>query len=134
MYGQQPQGYDYGGQVQPYGPQGAHSMTTSDERTWAMMAHLGQFLLGVIAPLLVYLIKKDESAYLRHHGAQGLNFAITQFVYFIINLILLFVLIGFVTMIATAIASIVFLIMAGLAANRGEWYRYPSFMAWPMIS
>ncbi|MBT2209452.1 DUF4870 domain-containing protein [Actinomadura sp. NEAU-AAG7] len=130
-YGQQP---GYGGQVQPYGPPGAPGTTTSDERTWALMTHIGQFLLGFIAPLLVFLIKKDTSPFLRHHGAQGLNFAITQFVYLMINFVLMFVLIGFVTIFVQAVAEIIFLILAGVAGNRGEWYRYPSFMAWPMVT
>ncbi|GAA2576071.1 DUF4870 domain-containing protein [Actinomadura fulvescens] len=129
-YGQAPgygQPYGYGGQVQPYGT------LTSDDKTWGLLCHLGQFLLGFIAPLLVFLIKKDESPFLRHHGAQGLNFAITQFVYLIINLVLCLILIGFLLLIAQAIAQIVFLIMAAIAANRGEYYRFPTFLAWPMI-
>ncbi|MFD0686602.1 DUF4870 domain-containing protein [Actinomadura fibrosa] len=131
-YGQDP-GYGYGGQMQPYAAAGGYAAATSDERTWAMLAHLGQFLVGFIAPLVVYLTKKDESPFLRHHGAQGLNFAITQFVYLFINIVLMFVIIGFFTLIAQGIAEIVLLIMAGLAGNRGEYYRYPQFMAWPMI-
>ncbi|WP_131739902.1 DUF4870 domain-containing protein [Actinomadura roseirufa] len=130
-YGQQ--GYAQGGQLQPYGAPG-YPVVSSDDRTWAMLGHLGMFLTGFVAPLLVYLIKKDQSPFLRHHGAQGLNFAITQFAYLIINIVLMFLLIGFLTWFALAIAQLVLVIMAAVAANRGEWYRYPSFMAWPMIT
>ncbi|WP_018655057.1 DUF4870 domain-containing protein [Actinomadura flavalba] len=132
-YGQAP-GYDaYGqpGQMQPYGTPG---QVTSDDRTWGLLCHLGQFLLGFVAPLLVYLIKKDESPFLRHHGAQGLNFAITQFVYAMISAILMIVLIGFVLLPAVLIAQFVFIIIAAIAANKGEYYRFPSFMAWPMFT
>ncbi|MFI0444691.1 DUF4870 domain-containing protein [Actinomadura sp. 6N118] len=136
-YGQVPgydQSYGYGGQVQAYGPQGhGYGAPSSDDRTWGLLCHLGQFLLGFIAPLLVFLIKKDESPFLRHHGAQGLNFAITQLVYLIINFVLIFVIIGIPLLIAQGIAQIVFLILAAVAANRGEYYRFPKFMAWPMI-
>ncbi|MEU6035376.1 DUF4870 domain-containing protein [Actinomadura sp. NPDC047616] len=133
-YGQAPGYGSYGGQMQPYGAPGyGPGQTTSDERTWALLGHLGQLVLGFIAPLLVYLIKKDESPFLRHHGAQGLNFAITQTVYVIINIVLMFLIIGFFTFLAQFIAQIVLLIMAAVAGNRGEWYRFPSFMAWPMI-
>ncbi|MFC6935037.1 DUF4870 domain-containing protein [Actinomadura yumaensis] len=124
-------------QNQPYAP-GGYGAVSQDERTWALLTHLGQLLLwfvslGFLAPLLVFLIKKDESPFLRHHGAQGLNFTITQVVYTIVNIMLMFVLIGFLTWIALGIAQIVFLILAAVAGNRGEWYRFPSFMAWPMI-
>ncbi|WUU94106.1 DUF4870 domain-containing protein [Spirillospora sp. NBC_01491] len=111
---------------------------TQDERTWALLTHLGQLVLwfvslGFLAPLLVFLIKKDESPFLRHHGAQGLNFTITQIIYSVINIALMFVLIGFLTAIALGITQIVFLIIAAVAGNRGDWYRFPAFMAWPMV-
>ncbi|MQY02745.1 DUF4870 domain-containing protein [Actinomadura macrotermitis] len=118
------------GQMQYYG---GGPGPTSDERTWGLLCHLGQFLVGLLAPLIVYLTKKDESPFLRHHGAQGLNFAVTQLVYFVVNFILIFLIIGIFTMIALAIAQVVFLILAAVAANRGEWYTFPSFMAWPMF-
>jgi hypothetical protein len=98
-----------------------------------MLGHIGQVIVGFVAPLVVYLTKKDESAFCRHHGAQGLNFAITQTVYSFVNFILIFLLIGLITWPIQAIAAIVFVIMAGMAANRGEYYRFPAFMAWPMI-
>ncbi|GAA1543472.1 hypothetical protein GCM10009678_27690 [Actinomadura kijaniata] len=137
-YGQAP-GY---GQMQPhaqqYGQQhgqqyGYGAPAGSDDRTWAVLCHLGQFLLGFLAPLLVYLIKKDESPFLRWHGAQGLNFAITQLVYMFVNIILIFLLVGILTTAAQAIAMIVYLILAAVAGNRGEYYRFPAFMAWPMF-
>jgi hypothetical protein len=121
-----PQGY--GGEPPRHG-----GPTTPDERQWAMLGHIGQVVVGFVAPLVVYLSKKDGSAFCRHHGAQALNFGITQSVYSVINFILIFLVIGFVTWPVQAIAAIVFMIMAGMAANRGEYYRYPAFMAWPMI-
>ncbi|MEW2352773.1 DUF4870 domain-containing protein [Spirillospora sp. NPDC029432] len=135
-YGQQP---GYGGQMQPYGAPGygqyGPGQPTPDERQWALMAHLGQLLLGFLAPLLVYLIKKDESAFLRHHGAQGLNLAISQYVYLMVNIVLSVVTLGIwlLPTIALGIAQLVYLILAAVAGNRGEWYRFPAFMAWPMI-
>jgi uncharacterized Tic20 family protein len=129
-YGQQGHGQlqGYGGGLPGHG-----GPATPDERQWAMLGHIGQVVVGFIAPLVVYLSKKDESAFCRHHGAQALNFGITQAVYSVINFILVFLIIGFVTWPVQAIAAIVFMIMAGMAANRGEYYRYPAFMAWPMI-
>ncbi|MFF5263375.1 DUF4870 domain-containing protein [Actinomadura viridis] len=138
-YGQTP-GYGaapgYGGQMQPYAGYGyGYGQTTADERTWALLCHLGQFLLGFLSPLLVFLIKKDESAFLRHHGAQGLNLAITQTVYLMINIVLSVITFGIwlIPTFALGVAQLVFLVMAAVAGNKGEWYRFPAFMAWPMI-
>ncbi len=106
---------------------------SSDERMWGLLCHLGQFVVGFIAPLVVYLVKKDESPFLRHHGIVGLNFAITQFIYMMISCVLMLVLIGFLTLLVQWVAMIVFLIMAAVAANRGEYYNFPKFMAFPFV-
>jgi len=119
--------------MQPYGQPGYG--TTSDERTWALLGHLGQFLIGIFAPLIVYLVKKDESAFLRHHGAQGLNLGITQLIYLVFNLVLSVLTLGLwlIPTFVVGVMQLVLLIMAAVAGNRGEWYRFPTFMAWPMI-
>lgn len=145
--GQQPQAYaqqpgyggPHGGQLQPYG---AHppAYLSQDEKTWALMSHLGMILVGFLAPLIVYLTKKDESHYLRHHSQQALNFGITVAIVSvagsIIGVVLSFILIGFFVfplLFAYYIVVIIYVILASVAANRGEWYRYPAFLAWPMI-
>lgn len=133
-YGQQP-GYGpahgYGGPMQP--PTGPGGPTTPDDRTWAMLGHIGTIIVGFVAPLVVFLVRRDQSPFCRHHGAQALNLAITQSVYSFVNVILIFLLIGLITFPVQIITWIVFAILAGLAANRGEYYRYPAFMAWPLI-
>ena len=53
----------------------------SDDRTWAMLAYLLSFVGGVIAPLIVYFVKKDQSPFVRHHAAQSLNLQLTSIIY-----------------------------------------------------
>ena len=38
---------------------------------------------------------------------------------------LIFVLVGILTLLATMVLAFIFPIIAAVAANRGEWYRYP---------
>ena len=51
--------------------------TTSDERTWAMFAHLSVLvnlftaILGPLAALLIYYAYKDRSRYVAYHAMQS---------------------------------------------------------------
>lgn len=114
------------GQPQPMaGPVPGAPMGGTDDRTWAVLAHAGAILFGFLAPLIIYLVKKDESPFIRHHAAEALNFSITVFIAFVVSFILIFVLIGLLLLPVVGIGSLILAIMAAIAANRGEWYRYP---------
>ncbi len=97
----------------------------SNDTGMALLAHLGGAVFGFIVPLIVYLIKKDESPFLRHHSAEALNFHFTAFIASMVSAVLMLVLIGFFMLIAVVIVFWIFTIMASIAANRGEYYRYP---------
>lgn len=111
----------------PYEPQ---PMSPSDERMWAMFAHLSPFaaaLIGLpfLGPLVIYLIYKDRSAYVRSQSAESLNFQLTLLIGYLVSFVLILVFIGFVLLFVIAVASIVLQILGALAANRGEDFRYP---------
>ena len=82
-------------------------------------------LFGFLVPLIIYLIKKDESPYLKHHSLEALNFQITIFIALMVSAVLFLVIIGILLFFAVLVASWVFGIIAAIAANKGEWYRYP---------
>lgn len=105
----------------------------SDETTWAMLAHLSIFVLGLIGPLLIMLIGGQQRPFARAHSVEALNFHLTLLFAFIGGFILF--LVGFVfwpllivvtlAWIAISVAAIVFAIMAAIKASSGEGYRYP---------
>lgn len=99
----------------------------------AMLAHLGGIIAGFIPALVIYLIKKDTSPYVRKQAAEALNFQITVAIASFVSGILMIVLIGFILFPVVWILNIVLCIMAGLAANRGEIYEYPSWCRIKMI-
>jgi uncharacterized Tic20 family protein len=107
------------------GPGGAGGMTQSDERLWSMLGHLGSILLGFIAPLIVLLVYGQKSPFVRRHAVESLNFQITLLIAYVVSFILIFVLIGILMIFVVWIGSLVLMVMAGLAANRGEDYKYP---------
>lgn len=99
--------------------------TWQDERTLAVLAPLLMLFFGFIGPLVIYLVAKPEQAYARHHAAEALNFSITVFIAALVSAVLIIVLIGIPLLLVVIVAGIVFPIIAAIAANRGEWYRYP---------
>lgn len=107
-------------------------MPSSDERTMALLSHLGGLLFSLLIPLVLYLVKKDESQYIKHQAAQAFNFSATVLIGYIVSGVLSIVLIGLVLFPIVGIVHLVFAILAAVAANKGEWYKYP--IAIPMLS
>lgn len=106
-------------------PAPTQELSPADQRMWAMLAHLGGILFGFLAPLVVYLVQKDRGLYVREQSLEALNFQLTLLIGYVISGVLTFVVIGAFTWILVAIAGLVLAIMAGVAANKGENYRYP---------
>lgn len=108
-------------------------------RTWTVLCHASAFLgffipaAGhVLGPLLVWLLKRDESPEIDAHGKESLNFQLSMFIYTaalgVVCFILMFVLIGFLLIPLFAIlyvADLVLVIIASLKASEGQLYRYP---------
>lgn len=104
---------------------------TKDERTWAMLSHFSAytgcvFPLGhILAPLIIWLIKRDELPLVADQGKEVLNFQISMTLYFIGAGLLCIVLIGIPIVIGLAIFDFIIIIVAGIKANEGVKYRYP---------
>ena len=69
---------------------------TNDEKMLAMLAHLITFLSSFVGPLVIYLVKKDESAFVGDQAKEVLNFHLSVVIYAIIGILSCFILIGFV--------------------------------------
>lgn len=114
----------------PYAGQ-PRGLTPADERLWAGMAHWGALVAGMVAglaflaPLLVLVIKGNDSAWVRRNAVESLNFQLSMLIYFIVSVVLIFALIGFVTTPVLAVAWLVFTIIGAVKANNGEDYQYP---------
>lgn len=104
---------------------GGHMETTSDERLLAMLIYVTSFFTTVIGPIIIWLLKREESSFIDFHGKEYLNFIISYTVYGIVSGILVIVLIGFVLAPIVGIAAVVFTIIAAIKAFNGESYRIP---------
>lgn len=99
--------------------------TTSEERTLAMLAHLLTFIAPILAPLIIYLVKKNESAFVSTHAKEALNFQISLILYYTIAGILVIVLIGFALLFVLGICNLILVIIAAIRASENKLYRYP---------
>ena len=95
---------------------------TSDEKTAGMLAHLLTVVSSFLAPLIIYLIKKDDSVFVATHAKESLNFQITVF---LICFVLFITLIGVLLLWLVGIITLALVIVAGLKASEGKLYRYP---------
>jgi uncharacterized Tic20 family protein len=104
---------------------------TSDEKNMAALCHLITLansitgLLGTVACLVLWMVKKEDSAFVDHHGKQALNFQITMILAFGISIVLACVYIGLIFLFILYFANIGLTIYAAIKASEGERYEYP---------
>jgi uncharacterized Tic20 family protein len=95
---------------------------TSDEKTMGILAHILAVVAGFVGPLIIYLVKKDESAYVREHAKESLNFQLTVL---IVCIILAITIIGILLIWVVGILNVVLIIIATIKASEGKMYKYP---------
>ncbi len=95
---------------------------TSDEKTMGILSHILTLVLGFIAPLVIYLIKKDESSYIADQARESLNFQLTLV---LACIVLAVTIIGILLIWPVVIVGWVFVIIATIRASEGKKYRYP---------
>lgn len=99
---------------------------STDDKNMGMLAHL-LGIVGFLGPLIIWLIKKDESAFVNQEGKESLNFQITMFIAFVVlgPISVCTAGIGAILYLPLFVIWIVFCIMGALKAKEGIGYRYP---------
>jgi uncharacterized Tic20 family protein len=103
-------------------------LTQAEERQWAMLMHVSTFLawlipiVGIVAPIVIYLIFYKRSAFVRAHGVEMLNACITGAIVMTVMFVTVF---GLILLLPYMVFAIVVEIIAAMRANSGEYYRYP---------
>jgi uncharacterized protein len=102
-----------------------------NERTWAMFCHLSAFagfiipFGGIIGPIVVWAIKKDQYPLVDDQGKEAVNFSISMVIYYIAAAILILVLVGFLLLGALFFFRLIITVVAAIKANEGVRFRYP---------
>jgi uncharacterized protein len=107
------------------------NLQTPEQKQMGMFLHLSQLAnliippVGLIAPIVLWQMKKDEMPALDAHGKMVTNWIISSVIYGAVSVVLAFVLVGFFLLLALGILSVVFPIIGGIKANNGEFWEYP---------
>ncbi|HBX82194.1 MAG TPA: DUF4870 domain-containing protein [Propionibacteriaceae bacterium] len=100
-------------------------MNPSEETTWASMSHWLGILIGFLGPLIIMLVKGDQSPRVKAAAVESLNFQITLMIGYFAAFVLSFVIIGVFLFPVLFILQILFPILGALSENKGIPYRYP---------
>jgi len=121
-------------QSQPSQQAGSAKEADKDARMWAMFCHLGgvcaflpilPVLGGIIAPLVIWQMKKDAFSFVDEQGKEAANFQISVLLYAFVAGLLCFACIGAGLLVVVYILDVIFLVIAAIKANDGVHYRYP---------
>lgn len=113
---------------------GQGKLPESEEKTMGMLVHVLGAVTAFVGPLIIWLIKKEESPFINDQGKESLNFQITAAIAYV-ALGIISVVLGFIPVVGACLAMIlyvalvvgviVYCILGGMAANKGTPYRYP---------
>ena len=108
------------------------SNAEEEAKMWGMWTHLGGLatflglpLGGVIAPLISWLVKKDQFPLVDYHGKEALNFQVSIAIYLVVAAASLLAFIGILLVPAVLIFDIIQIVIASIKATKGEVHRYP---------
>lgn len=112
----------------PYSSESSLGVTAED-KTLGLVAYILAIFTSWLGPLILWLVKKDQSKFVAFHALQAALLMGAMTVLFIVLNILSIV--GHIGFIAAALEGILYLgtlvlnIIAALAANKGDWYEMP---------
>lgn len=113
------------------GVAGAPSSPTREERQWAMLCHVSAMLMyvtavgGLVAPFVIWLLKRDAMPFVADQGKETINFQITILLALLAAVVLMLVLVGFVLFWALLAFHFVVTVIAAVKVTEGVAYRYP---------
>lgn len=98
---------------------------SDNERMLGVLSHALTLIAGFLVPLIIYLLKKDESAFVREHAKESLNFQLTLLIAYIIGFFLIFLIIGIIILPLIGLIQLVLVVVATIKAADNKLYRYP---------
>ena len=110
---------------------------SGDDKTLAVLAHLSPIIamvlsagwLGILGPLIVWLVFRDRGGLVRNAAATSFNFNITIWIANVIGWIcivtIILIPIGLILIFIPGLLQLIFSILGAVRASRGEQYKYP---------
>lgn len=104
---------------------------TEEDGRWSMILQLSVFagmiipLAGIIAPLVIWLTKRDQLSLVEKQGREVINLVITQVIAISISFLLTFILVGVIGFFVVGIHALIVIIVGAIKANERKFYKYP---------
>jgi uncharacterized Tic20 family protein len=98
---------------------------TKDERNMCILTHILAIFTHFLGPLIIWLLKKDQSREVGRHAVEVLNFCITIAIAGFVCFLLVFVIIGLILLPLLFLYALINLIMGAVAASKGQFRPYP---------
>jgi uncharacterized Tic20 family protein len=105
---------------------------SAEEKQWGVLAHLAGLIasllggLSFLGPLVVWLIKKDQSPFVGDQAKEALNFQISVTIAMMVAMaIAAATCIAIVLVPIVWVGALVYAIVAAMEVNKGVAYRYP---------
>ena len=116
----------------PLAPDLQAANASKDERTWAMAAHLAAlagFMIpfgNILGPLVVWLVKREESAFVAYHAKQSMWFQIITAIALTVLVILAFCTFGLTALLAMGawLGAVAYAIYGAVQVSGGKDFEY----------
>ncbi|MCE7784774.1 DUF4870 domain-containing protein [Staphylococcus xylosus] len=96
-----------------------------DARLMATLIYVLSFFTYLIAPLIIWLIKRDESPFVDRAGKNYLNFLLSYLIWITVASIAIVIIIGIIILPILILLNFIFTIVAAVKAYNGEDYLPP---------
>lgn len=117
----------------------ASASPSREERTWALLAHLGgpaglllsAGLFGFAVPLVIWLARREDSSFVGDQAREALNFQLTLLLVHLTGWLFALLTLGLGLLVVVPfflvlwVVELILGVVAGLRANEGASYRYP---------
>jgi uncharacterized Tic20 family protein len=104
---------------------------TREERQWAMLCHVSAMLMyvtvigGLVAPFVIWLLKREEMPFVADQGKETVNFQITILLALLAAAVLFLIAVGFVLFWGLLAFHFVVTLIAAMRVTEGVAFRYP---------
>lgn len=100
-------------------------------KVYCMLMHLSQLAVfvipgaGLVIPILMWALNKDEHPEINLHGLIILNWMLSALIYSFVCFLLIFIFIGIPLMFILGLVALIFAVVGGIKANEGQYWPYP---------
>ena len=102
---------------------GGQALVSRNERLWALLAHLGGLATTLPVPLIVYVVKKDESEFVAHQAREAINFQLSVLM---VGLVCAAIVCALPVLVSIVVLfDFLFCLVGAIRAYDGKRYRYP---------